>query len=199
MKAFVRLCIIMLSVFLVLAAVLDVVLIRQREKAVGVYRVEAKRLADEIADTGKYDLEKYPHITGVFTGDELYKSDEQYVIIEADGTLYRAEYVTDNTDTAFVCVNCVLAVMFLMMCAVFAYIWKNIIKIIQGFETKTSSQNLSEPFSRIHTRFTFSVMEKFINLKEFKNTILSMNNDDNKYLDYFIEELESYINEYPPE
>lgn len=76
---------------------------------------------------------------------------------------------------------------------------ENIIKIIQGFETKTSSQNLSEPFARIHTRFTFSVLEKFINLEEFKNTILSMNNDDNKYLDYFIEELESYINEYPPE
>ena len=70
---------------------------------------------------------------------------------------------------------------------------ENIIKIIQGFETKTSSQNLSEPFARIHTKFTFSVMEKFINLEEFKNTILSMNGG-NEYLDYFIEELNNYIN-----
>ena len=162
MKAFVRLCIIMLSVFLVLAAVLDVVLIRQREKAVGVYRVEAKRLADEIADTGKYDLEKYPHITGVFTGDELYKSDEQYVIIEADGTLYRAEYVTDNTDTAFVCVNCVLAVMFLMMCAVFAYIWKNIIKpfgVLNTVPQELAKGNLAVPINEQKSRCQSSSRE----------------------------------------
>ena len=184
MKAFVRLCIIMLSVFLVLAAVLDVVLIRQREKAVGVYRVEAKRLADEIADTGKYDLEKYPHITGVFTGDELYKSDEQYVIIEADGTLYRAEYVTDNTDTAFVCVNCVLAVMFLMMCAVFAYIWKNIIKpfgVLNTVPQELAKGNLAVPIneqkSRFFGKFTWGVNLLREKIEKDRQNELSMQRD----------------------
>ena len=65
MRAFRKLCIAVLAIFLILAAVLNIVLIRQEKAADGMYRVEAKRLADEIAETGSYDLENYPHITGV--------------------------------------------------------------------------------------------------------------------------------------
>lgn len=69
---------------------------------------------------------------------------------------------------------------------------ENIIKFIKGFEMKTSSHNLSEPFQRIHTGFNFKIMKKFINLEEFQNTILSMNNTD-EYLNSFIEELKDYL------
>ena len=56
MRAFRKLCIAVLAIFLILAAVLNIVLIRQEKAADGMYRVEAKRLADEIAETGSYDL-----------------------------------------------------------------------------------------------------------------------------------------------
>ncbi|MDE7238239.1 MAG: sensor histidine kinase, partial [Lachnospiraceae bacterium] len=71
----------MITVFLLLTAVLNLFLVGAKDRNEGIYRVEAKRLADEIAETGDYDLEKYPHITGVVTGDdgELYTSDEHYL------------------------------------------------------------------------------------------------------------------------
>lgn len=92
-------------------------------------RVEAKRLADEIAETGNYDLEKYPHITGVFCADDggLYISDEYYLIIETDGTLYRVEYTVGNGQRSIVAVNCVLGALFLLMIGLLYYILKHII------------------------------------------------------------------------
>ena len=127
MRAFRKLYIWVLVLFLILAVMLNIVLIHQSKKINGQYRVEAKRLADEITETGSYELADYPHITGVYSGDELYKSDENYVIIEADGKLYRAEYTLGSNTEAVVTINLILGLIFLLMCLVYAYIWKNII------------------------------------------------------------------------
>lgn len=107
MRAFRRLCIVVITVFLLLTAVLNLFLVGVKDKNEGIYRVEAKWLADEIAETGNYDLEKYPHITGVFKADngKLYTSDEHYLIIEAVGTLYRVEYIVGNGQHSIAVVN----------------------------------------------------------------------------------------------
>ena len=89
MRAYCKLCIAVTAVFVLLAVVLNIYMIRTKDGVGGIYRVEAKRLADEIAETGSYDLAKYPHITGVFSDDDIYSSNEPYVIIEINGTLYR--------------------------------------------------------------------------------------------------------------
>ena len=107
MKAFKRLCIAVIIVFLLLTAVLNLFLVGVRDRNEGIYRVEAKRLADEIAETGEFDLEKYPHITGVFKADddELFISDEHYLIIEAGGILYRVEYIVGNGQHSVVAIT----------------------------------------------------------------------------------------------
>ena len=89
MKAFGRLCIVAAAVFVIIAVAANVYFVKQKESAEGLYRVEANRLADEIEETGSFDLSKYPHITGVFSDEDgkLYSSDEHYVIIEAGGKL----------------------------------------------------------------------------------------------------------------
>ena len=71
-----------MAVFLLLTVALNKYLVGSKDNSEGIYRVEARRLAGEIAGTGSYDLKKYPHITGVFTGDGIYRSDEHYLIIE---------------------------------------------------------------------------------------------------------------------
>ena len=47
MKAFRRLCIVVAAVFVVIAAAANVYLLKQKESAEGLYRVEAKRLSKE--------------------------------------------------------------------------------------------------------------------------------------------------------
>ena len=130
----------------------------------GEYRVEAKRLADEISQTGSYDLSKYPHITGVYTGDDLYKSDEHYVIISADGLLYRAEYKTKEDNTLIIAVNCILAAMLLLIIAVLLYVRRNIIKPfyrLSEVPSELAKGNLAAPIpeekSRFFGRFTWGV------------------------------------------
>ena len=164
MRAFQRLCIVILALFFVLSAAVNVLLFQHSSRNDGEYRVEAKRLADEISQTGSYDLSKYPHITGVYTGDDLYKSDEHYVIISADGLLYRAEYKTKEDNTLIIAVNCILAAMLLLIIAVLLYVRRNIIKPfyrLSEVPSELAKGNLAAPIpeekSRFFGRFTWGV------------------------------------------
>lgn len=129
MRAFRRLCIAVVTIFLLLTAAMNFALIMQEKTADGIYRVEAKRLADEITETGSYHIEKYPHITGVFTVDdgELYFSDEHYLIIEVNGMLYRMEYTIDGKQHGILILNCVLFSVLLMTVGLLLYIYRYII------------------------------------------------------------------------
>ena len=184
MRIFKKLCIASVTVFLLLAVALNVVLIRYRNAADGQYRVEAKRIADEITETGSYDPAKYPHITGVYSGGDLYKSDAHYVIIEANGTLYRAEYTSGNTNGIPIAVNCAFCLLFLLMCGIFAYIWKNIIKPfgrLNDVPQELARGNLAVPIaeekSRFFGKFTWGVNLLREKIEDDRQKELSMQRD----------------------
>ncbi|MBD5118609.1 MAG: HAMP domain-containing histidine kinase [Clostridiales bacterium] len=164
MRAFGRLCIAVITIFLLLTAVLNLFLVETKNSNEGIYRVEAKRLADEIAETGNYDLEKYPHITGVFTGDDLYRSDEHYLIIEADGTLYRVEYTVGNRQHGIAVLNVVLGALFLLITGLLYYIRRHIIVPfgkLNDVPKELARGNLAVPIpeekSRFFGKFTWGV------------------------------------------
>ena len=166
MKAFRRLCIVVITVFLLLTAVLNLFLVGMKDRNEGIYRVEAKRLADEIAETGNYDLEKYPHITGVFSADDgkLYITDEHYLIIEAGGMLYRVEYMIGNGQHGIAVINCIFGALFVLMTGLLYYIQEHII-VPFGRLTDVPGElargNLSVPIpeekSRFFGKFTWGV------------------------------------------
>ena len=166
MKAFRRLCIVVITGFLLLMVVLNLFLVGAKNSNEGIYRVEAKRLADEIAETGNYDLEKYPHIMGVARADdgELYTSDEHYLIIEAGGTLYRVEYTVGNGQHSIVAVNCVFGALFVLMIGLLYYIRGHIIVPfgrLNDVPKELARGNLSIPIpeekSRFFGKFTWGV------------------------------------------
>ena len=166
MRAFRRLCIAVITVFLLLTAGLNLFLVGAKDSNEGIYRVEAKRLADEIAETGNYDIEKYPHITGVSGADdgELYTSDEHYLIIEAGGTLYRVEYAVGNGQHGIAAVNCVLGALFLLMIGLLYYIRRHIIVPfgrLSDVPEELAKGNLAVPIpeekSRFFGKFTWGV------------------------------------------
>ena len=156
MKAYKKLCIAVMTVFLLLTAVLNIFLVGSKDNSEGIYRVEARRLAGEIAETGSYDIEKYPHITGVFTGDDIYRSDEHYLIIEAGETLYRVEYTMGSGQYGITTVNCVLGVLFLLMTGLLHYISRNIIvpfDRLSDVPKELAKGNLAVPISEEKSRF----------------------------------------------
>ena len=186
MKAFRRLCIVVITVFLLLTAVLNIFLVGAKDNNEGIYRVEAKRLADEIAETGNYDLEKYPHITGVFCADDggLYISDEYYLIIETNGTLYRVEYAVGNGQHSIVAVNCVLGVLFLLMIGLLYYILKHIIvpfdrlnDVPQELAKGNLAVPISEEKSRFFGKFTWGVNLLRESIEESRKKEITMQRD----------------------
>ena len=184
MRAFGKLCIAVLALFLVLAAVLNIVMLKGLRYTDGQYRVEAKRLADEITETGSYDLTKYPHITGVYAGEELYKSDEHYVIIEANGTLYRVEYVLADQSSTIITANCILGVLFLLLCGVLFYIRQNVIKPfgrLNEVPQELAKGNLAVPIpeqkSRFFGKFTWGVNLLREKIEDDRQKELSMQRD----------------------
>ena len=184
MRTFRRLCIAVITVFLILAAVLNIVILKQQSYADGQYRVEAKRLADEITETGSYDLADYPHITGVYTGDDLYKSDEHYVIIKANGTLYRVEYTLGDHRSMLIIVNCISGVILLLLCGVFSYIWRNVIAPfgrLNDVPQELARGNLAVPIpeqkSRFFGKFTWGVNLLREKIEDDRQKELSMQRD----------------------
>ena len=166
MNTFKRLCITVVIIFLLLTAGLNFVLIKQEKAADGLYRVEAARLAEEINETGSYDITGYPHIKGVYTaaGNELYSSDEHYLIMEADGTLYRVEYKVSGERHGIFMVNCVLCAVFLMFAGLLLYIYKQIIMPFQRLNDvprELARGNLAVPIpeekSRFFGKFTWGI------------------------------------------
>ena len=164
MKDYKKLCIAVMTVFLLLTAVLNIFLMGAKDSSEGIYRVEARRLAGEIAETGSYDIEKYPHITGVFTGDDIYRSDEHYVIIEAGDTLYRVEYTVGNGQFGIAAVNCVLGALFLLTTGLLYYIRRYIIAPfdrLSDVPKELAKGNLAVPIleekSRFFGKFTWGV------------------------------------------
>ncbi|MBR4224209.1 MAG: HAMP domain-containing histidine kinase, partial [Oscillospiraceae bacterium] len=128
MKAFKRLCICMLLLFAVIAVGTDLYLFGKDTSDNGYYRVEAKRLASQIAQTGSMDLSGYRYLTGVYEDEgDIYRSDEHYVIIRVDERLYRVEYrMADNTGL-IAAANISIAAAFLVTAGIMLYIYLKVI------------------------------------------------------------------------
>ena len=173
-----------MTVFLLLTAVLNIFLMGAKDSSEGIYRVEARRLAGEIAETGSYDIEKYPHITGVFTGDDIYRSDEHYLIIEAGDTLYRVEYTVGNGQFGIVAVNCVLGALFLLVTGLLYYIRRHIIAPfdrLSDVPKELAKGNLAVPIpeekSRFFGKFTWGVNLLRESIEDSRKKEISMQRD----------------------
>lgn len=162
MSTFRKLAAAVIVLFIAVIAGLNIYLLRSGDS--GTYRVEAKRLADRIEETGSTDISGFPHLTGVYSGEQLYRSDEHYLIIEAGGKLYRVEYTTEGRNRTVCAVNCVLAALFLLILILLVYIRRNIIVPFGRLNTvpqELAKGNLAVPIpeekSRLFGKFTWGV------------------------------------------
>lgn len=186
MKAYRRFCLVLAAVYLILAAGLDLFLTDRSDKLAGICRVEAKRLADEINETGSYDLSRYPHLTGVYTGEgeRLYVTDRPYVIISAGGQLWRAEYKTEDGSGALIAVNIVLGGIFLLGAVMLIYIGRHIIRPftrLNEVPEELAKGNLAVPIpeekSRFFGRFTWGVNLLRESIEDSRRKELSLQRD----------------------
>lgn len=186
MKTYSRLCIFTLVIFLLLTAAANYFLLSKGQTTEGMYRVEAKRLVDEIIENGKYDLSGYTLITGVYTEDDgnIYSSDEHYLIKEVNGKLYRIEYEIPSGKSSIVILNAALAAGFLFTAGLLLYIFRHIIlpfRRINDVPRELAKGNLAIPIpeekSRFFSRFTWGVNMLRDTIEENRRKELTMQRD----------------------
>lgn len=182
MKAFNRIFLLVIAVTLLIFIGANAVMIRHSNGESGrPYRVEISRLVLEIEKNGleNIDLSACKYVIGIEKKDkavygissasdigsvykadsDFYDSDNDYVIREINGVMYRFDYKTDsgiNKTALIIMVNVILGVMAFVIIAVMIYMK---FKILKPFEQiadipyELSKGNLTAPVKETKNRF----------------------------------------------
>lgn len=106
MKSFDRLIVIFLLIAAVMFATVNIVLSSSANGSVQLHNVEVNRISHEIEHTGEIpDISLFGTILGVYEHDEssaFFESDNEYVIREINGKLYRIEYEESHDNSIYV-------------------------------------------------------------------------------------------------
>ena len=160
MRSYNKIIALTLSVIVVIFAVVNITPLFSKEEA-DIHDVEISRVAREIENSGEIpDKDNYSTISGIYKqGDEedFFISDNNYVIREIDGELYRIEYFESSEKThEMLYLNISLAVVSLLVLAVLFYIRHNIVKPfdkITSLPYELAKGNLTIPLKENKNRY----------------------------------------------
>lgn len=162
MKAFNRLFLIVIIMIIILFLISNFIVLNYKKIEGKPYLVEVSRLVREIENKnlGEKDLEEYNYIIDITKEEEnFYYSNNEYVIREIDGELYRFDY-KDNSHieklNLIVKVNIIFGMMSVIVIGIMFYIK---LKILAPFENlrdipyELSKGNLTVPIKETKNRF----------------------------------------------
>ena len=163
MNRFKKNLVIIIIIELLFILVADVVYFRMFKEPTAFYKVEAERLVramsgdvDMQQSPGEINLSEYKSLirVSVFDPNEICNND--YLVKEVDGTLYRIEYEVKRDNRPFIMMNVGLAIFFLITVGVLAYIGRTVIRPFNKMSDMTVSLakgNLSTPVKEEKSRF----------------------------------------------
>ena len=163
MSKFRRNVAIIIIIELLLIFAIDMVCIKSTKEPVAYYRVETERLVRAMSEDvgmqqspGEIDLSEYKSLirVSVFDSNEICNND--YLVEEVNGTLYRFEYEVERDNRPFILLNVGMATFFLMTVGVLAYIGRTVIRPFNKMSDMTVSLakgNLSAPGKEKKRRF----------------------------------------------
>ena len=149
MSKFRRNSIIIIAIEIILIAVFNVIVFTSlNNKNDRAYRVDIKRVENELV-TGKIvNPDDYEYITAVVEFTEDYKTNNDYVVVNANGKQYAIEYTNDLNNNAAIFMNIGMGVTLLLTTCVLVYIDNKVLKPfnkISNYSTELAKGNLSNP------------------------------------------------------
>lgn len=163
MNRFKKNLVIIIIIELLFILVADVVYFRMFKEPTAFYKVEAERLVRAMSgdvgmqqSPGEINLSEYKSLirVSVFDPNEICNND--YLVKEVDGALYRIEYEVKRDNRPFIMMNVGLAIFFLITVGVLAYIGRTVIRPFNKMSDMTVSLakgNLSTPVKEEKSRF----------------------------------------------
>lgn len=202
MNRFKRAAAIIITIEIILILTVNIIYVRNFKKADAFYRVEGKRIVKLLEDDEdlrlapeNINLKDFDTIIRVSVYDSSHTPNNDYLVEEVAGVLYRIEYRTDRSGNALPLMNLGLGVPLISTIAVLLYIGKTIIGPFTRMSDMTvelAKGNLSAPIkqekSGFFKRFVWGVDmlrenledSKIKNLeyqKEKKTLLLSLSHD----------------------
>lgn len=160
MKAFNRIFAAVIAVLALLFAAANIILAADGSGGGRPYRVEINRLALQIEEYGHADISDCEYVTNIERySKNFYSAENDYVIREINGELYRFDYKTEvgsDRTRLTVTVNVILGVMAVLIISVMVYIK---LAVLAPFERLTdvpyelSRGNLTAPVKETKNRF----------------------------------------------
>ena len=160
MKSFNKIIVFVFAVIILMFAAVNFLPKLYKEHA-SILNVEISRIVREIEKSGNIpDSSKYTTVSGIFKesgSEDFFLSDNEYVIREIDGEIYRIEYIEENEDSRqLIYLNIALGVFALFMLLVLFYIRHNILKPFSRITTlpyELAKGNLTIPLKENKNRF----------------------------------------------
>ena len=163
MNRFKKAATLIIAAELILIIVLNVICIAGFRKAGRYYRVEAERVVRLLEADGAFrenpesmDLSQFDTIVGVSAFDASKICNNDYVVEEVNGKLYRIEYKVSQTSNAFLLMNIGMGAALLLTVGVLIYIGQKVIKPFDKMSSLTeelAKGNLSTPIKEEKSRF----------------------------------------------
>ncbi len=148
---------------LLLILVINTICLRTSIELAAFYRVEAKRLVKAMSEDETMcknpegiDLSEYKSLIRVSTFDPEAICNNDYMVEEVNGTLYRIEYERGKNNGLVILMNAGLVIFFLLSVGVMAYIGRTVIRPFNKMSDMTVSLakgNLSTPVKEEKSRF----------------------------------------------
>ena len=160
MKSFNKVIAVTLAVIILVFDAVNIIPRFSKDEA-SVLNVEINRVVREIEESGNIpDTDKYSTISGVYKqigNEDFFVSDNEYVIREIDGILYRIDYIEQyESKGEMLYINIALGVFSLFVIAVLFYIRQNVLKPfsqITNLPYELSKGNLTIPLKENKNRF----------------------------------------------
>ncbi len=160
MKSFNKVIVIVLAFIILIFAMVNI-FPRLTKDSASILNVEVNRIVREIEESGNVpDKDKYSTISGIYKqsdDDNFFVSENEYVIREINGTLYRIEYLNQTeSNSVMLYVNIALGVFTLFILLLLFYIRHNILKPfseITNLPYELSKGNLTIPLKENKNRF----------------------------------------------
>ncbi len=149
MSKFRRNSIIIIAIEIILIAVFNVIVFTSlNNKNDRAYRVDIKRVENELKAGEVVNPDDYEYVTAVVEFTEDYKTNNDYVVVNANGKQYSIEYTNDVSNNAAIFMNIGMGVTLLLTTCVLVYIDNKVLKPfnkISNYSTELAKGNLSNP------------------------------------------------------
>ena len=155
MKRYDKMILLFALIFIAVLFAANITFPKDTSDSGGLFKVEANRIAQEIAAGNEININNYRTVVGVY--EDKSDSDAPYVMREINGKSYRIEYRTERGDNGTMnFVNGVIILLFLIIFGILLYIRQAIVNPfneISDLPYMLAKRNLTVPLKETKSRY----------------------------------------------